>query len=578
MRNEFSKALEQERDAARNLAAEELVSNGFTRGDDGHFLGQLVHNDERISIRVELPPSFPDEPLSIFLGKAADLRRRAHIERNGRICLYPPSGYLTDVTRPAQVVVDSLQRAREVLFGEEDTLTSEFLAYWRMSESTSQVVITTCSLSESKVVAAFTTAGGRTFIADDTNSAKRWIENAGFSTKETASAFLAALTALPEPPEFDHVSTIHEIAELIRAHATKETKDAFERWLKDQGLPATLILTAPSPDAIGHVVFAADLRKATGKAAVAVRKGFRPGRVPAALEVARSGSMPATRFAPTRADPHYLLARGGADARLLGSSVCVVGCGALGSQIALQLASAGVGQLRLIDNEPLEFDNIYRHVLGAAQVGHSKADAMKALLLSKYPHIAVTSFFKRVEEVLDDSSEVLTGSDLIVIALGSETLELRLNGFLRLSTPRVHAWLEPLGLGGHVLAVGTADRPMCFECLFARDESTGLRNMASLAQPGQEFLQTIAGCSGTFAPFGEVDAVQASVEATRISINALCSDAPQPSVTSWISDETAFLAEGLQLSRRGELLQETRREVRDDYARPDCPSCRKAKA
>src|SRR5262249_55474242 len=49
--------------------------------------------------------------------------------------------------------------------------------------------------------------------------------------------------------------------------------------------------------------------------------------------------------------------------RLSGSRVLLIGCGALGSVIAEQLARAGVGFLRIVDRDIVELTNLQRQVL-----------------------------------------------------------------------------------------------------------------------------------------------------------------------------------------------------------------------
>lgn len=58
---------------------------------------------------------------------------------------------------------------------------------------------------------------------------------------------------------------------------------------------------------------------------------------------------------------------------LLAATVVVVGCGATGSMLALLLARAGVGRLRIVDRDFVEWSNLQRQVL------FSEADAAQAL-------------------------------------------------------------------------------------------------------------------------------------------------------------------------------------------------------
>src|SRR3954465_190338 len=50
-------------------------------------------------------------------------------------------------------------------------------------------------------------------------------------------------------------------------------------------------------------------------------------------------------------------------ARLLASRVLIVGCGALGASHAEALARAGVGHLRIVDRDFVEFTNLQRQTL-----------------------------------------------------------------------------------------------------------------------------------------------------------------------------------------------------------------------
>ena len=64
--------------------------------------------------------------------------------------------------------------------------------------------------------------------------------------------------------------------------------------------------------------------------------------------------------------------------RLLASDVAVLGCGALGTVAAEILTRSGIGRIRLIDRDVVEWSNLQRQALydeHDAREGHAKADA-----------------------------------------------------------------------------------------------------------------------------------------------------------------------------------------------------------
>lgn len=66
--------------------------------------------------------------------------------------------------------------------------------------------------------------------------------------------------------------------------------------------------------------------------------------------------------------------------RLKGSKVAIVGCGSVGSKVAVQLARSGVGSFVLVDGDVLSAGNLVRNELDWRSVGVHKAPALGARL------------------------------------------------------------------------------------------------------------------------------------------------------------------------------------------------------
>ena len=218
-------------------------------------------------------------------------------------------------------------------------------------------------------------------------------------------------------------------------------------------------------------------------------------------------------------------------------------------------------------------ENVHRHVLGTDHISHTKVDGLEQLLHRRYPHIDVASQPEDVLALLEKQPEFVTaGVDAIVVAVGDETIERRLNRLLPRDLLRVHVWLEPLGLGGHALVTGLS-RPGCYECLYRHDEEYGLVNMASLAEPGQTFQRTIAGCGGTFTPFGAMDAERAAVEAAGATAESILGRTARPFLASWSSSASSFTESGHRLSRLGLAMQPGCLRRNEEFPVPTCAVC-----
>ncbi|WP_305803996.1 molybdopterin-synthase adenylyltransferase MoeB [Stenotrophomonas sp. YIM B06876] len=116
---------------------------------------------------------------------------------------------------------------------------------------------------------------------------------------------------------------------------------------------------------------------------------------------------------------HLLLPEVGVDGqrRLLASRVLLLGAGGLGSPAAFYLAAAGVGHLRIVDDDVVERSNLQRQILHTdASVGSAKVSSARERLAALNPGVGVEALPLRVtsgnvEVMLQDVDVVLDGSD-----------------------------------------------------------------------------------------------------------------------------------------------------------------------
>ena len=85
--------------------------------------------------------------------------------------------------------------------------------------------------------------------------------------------------------------------------------------------------------------------------------------------------------------------------RLLDSHALIVGAGGLGSPVALYLASAGVGQITLVDDDTVDLTNLQRQIMHTeARVGQPKVASAEAAIGALNPGVRVRTVAQRADE------------------------------------------------------------------------------------------------------------------------------------------------------------------------------------
>ena len=84
----------------------------------------------------------------------------------------------------------------------------------------------------------------------------------------------------------------------------------------------------------------------------------------------------------------------------------IIGCGSVGSLVAMELARAGVEKYVLCDADTLEYHNVCRHQCGIEDVGDLKVNALKRKILNINPKANVKTFGGIIQnipkEILDE--------------------------------------------------------------------------------------------------------------------------------------------------------------------------------
>ena len=180
--------------------------------------------------------------------------------------------------------------------------------------------------------------------------------------------------------------------------------------------------------------------------------------------------------------------------KLLGATVAVIGAGGIGSPVIQYLAAAGVGRLRVIDDDRVSLDNLQRQLLfRTGDVGRDKVEVAAEAVAGINPDVRFDGLKARVGP--DNAGEILEGAHVVVD--GSDNFATRLSVSDHCTTARIP--LVSAAIGMFQAQIGTwrgwePGRP-CYRCFvgdaFDADDSD------SCAELG--VLGAMAGITGSWA-------------------------------------------------------------------------------
>lgn len=99
--------------------------------------------------------------------------------------------------------------------------------------------------------------------------------------------------------------------------------------------------------------------------------------------------------------------------KLLEAKVLVVGCGGLGSPVAVYLAASGIGELHLIDFDRVATHNLHRQVYYSLNdVGRPKAEVLANYLSSRAPYTKVS--YSTIPLTKDNVKSFVESYDIVV--------------------------------------------------------------------------------------------------------------------------------------------------------------------
>jgi len=149
--------------------------------------------------------------------------------------------------------------------------------------------------------------------------------------------------------------------------------------------------------------------------------------------------------------------------KLKQATVFIAGAGGLGSPVAIYLAAAGVGCLRICDFGEPELSNLNRQILHTDEdIGKNKALSAKETIAKINPHVKVEHFSDKIER--ENSAQLVGNAQIIVDCMDNfPTRHVLTECAVTTGLPFVHAGV--FGMSGQIIFIHPPETP-CLYCVF----------------------------------------------------------------------------------------------------------------
>jgi len=475
-----------------------------------------------------------------------------HIEEDGLMCLAESA--VAKFREPQHVLGELLHQAYRLIRDcesglLEDDFRREFYTYWnRQVPTTAPVVWSLLKPEGPNRIVHLWSGESRPVVGESEQEVLTWLCNRGGNRPQfdyTEEAGLLWIDKALLPGEYPNTGgDVYRLANRVPGG-----KALLERLAQRESGPYYFLIGAESGNGPCFGAVRVSRPLATG---VYRRKcdhstdGFRPGKVPVALQAIRvfSNSAPVARLKVERVDAEWIHGRGH-DARqkeLRGKTVIVFGCGSIGAPLAHQLAMAGVGRMFLVDPQGLTWANVGRHILGACHVDANKATDLAEVLRIAYPHSEFRGFQLSSHDFLRQHPDLIGRADLIICAVADWKAELELNLRQRsgeVLAPVLDVWTEEHACAGQAVVVFSAGP--CLQCGF--DIYGRSKLPATKWSPGST-ERTEAGCGANFQPYGPVELLGTVGLAAGFALDVLLKKVVRAARRVWVGPERLLLEAG----------------------------------
>jgi len=474
---------------------------------------EIEHKEQLIKFDVLIDAQFPYSPIRVAYKSQDVYLKWPHVEQEGVLCLpeaVASAGVEEAISAAITDAIDLVEQCGDQDFIDKE-LRREFLSYWNRSRHDDANRV--CSLlvptnHDTREIAVW--YGENYILVGETpEQVRSWLQYRGRTEfSEISPGVFGFLDQAPIPPFPKRPVALFSF---LKEHCSS----AYQKLLIHPiDCKVTVVLGAGSQSGNGLIAF---------RLSAPNLNGFRKNEINAAKKIhlwdIRSQYQ---RLTVDRIDPAWIHGRGlnMQQSILQSSTVLVLGCGSLGSQVAVRLAQAGVGALVLVDPDILVSANVGRHALGIGSNGLAKSTELANELRLRFSHMCkVEGHHCSWQDLYAKKSQLFESADLIVACLGEWSADGQLGEWqhrTQTSTTIVYGWLDEYGTAAHALALAGALPAL--SCVL--NSYGDLRVPETLWASGGR-VQSEPACGTLFQPYGPIDVARAETLVSHLCVDVL---------------------------------------------------------
>ena len=173
------------------------------------------------------------------------------------------------------------------------------------------------------------------------------------------------------------------------------------------------------------------------------------------------------------------------------SSICIIGCGGLGTSAAQYLSMSGIGKLVFIDHDSIVLSNLNRQTLFTEKdIGESKCEVLTKKIKNINKSITVNYYKKKINE--NNIDQYIKNCSIVLDCTDNFESRLIINKFCHNKKKiLVSAALQNFDIQAFIFSSWSSNKNPCYKCIFPN-----LNTTENLSCEEMGIIASVAGLGG----------------------------------------------------------------------------------